>query len=45
VQAASAAAQGRLFGVCVFERLPVIIPEPPEWEMEHIAWQQVGRLL
>lgn len=41
VQAAAAASGGKLFGVCVLERLPVIIPDPPEWEQEHREWQQV----
>ncbi|KAL4856353.1 39S ribosomal protein L46 [Chlorella vulgaris] len=30
---------GKLVGVCVFERLPVVIPYDPEWEQEHRAWQ------
>lgn len=35
----AAAAAGKLVGVCVFERLPVVVPRPPEWELEYAAWQ------
>lgn len=38
--ASAAASSGKLFGVCLLERLPVVIPEDPEWQQEHYAWQQ-----
>ena len=44
LQAAAAAAgpaSGKLFGVCVLERLPVVVPEDPDWELEYRAWQAV----
>lgn len=28
-----------LRSACVFERLPVIMPEPPEWEVEYADWR------
>lgn len=42
---ATAAASGKLLGAVVFERLPVIIPEEPEWEREYREWQQVSWLV
>lgn len=27
-------------GACVLERLPVVVPRPSDWELEHAAWQQ-----
>lgn len=32
-------AADRLFGACVLERLPVIMPEVPEWETEYLGWK------
>ncbi|KAL4419359.1 hypothetical protein ABPG77_001586 [Micractinium sp. CCAP 211/92] len=40
---AAAAASSKLLGAVVFERLPVIIPEEPEWEREYREWQQSVR--
>lgn len=40
---AAAAASGKVLGAVVFERLPVIIPELPEWESSYLAWQQSVR--
>ena len=34
-------ASGKLFGACVLERLPVVVPEDPDWELEYRAWQAV----
>lgn len=28
-----------LHSACVFERLPVVMPAPPAWEVEYAAWQ------
>ena len=44
LQAAAAMAgpaSGKLFGACVLERLPVVVPEDPDWELEYRAWQAV----
>ncbi|KAL4440471.1 hypothetical protein ABPG75_003472 [Micractinium tetrahymenae] len=40
---AAAAASGKLMGAVVFERLPVVIPEEPEWELDYRQWQQAVR--
>lgn len=39
----AAASSGKLLGAVVFERLPVIIPEDPDWELEYREWQQSVR--
>ncbi|KAL6783976.1 MRPL46 [Auxenochlorella protothecoides x Auxenochlorella symbiontica] len=36
---AEAAAPGRVFGACVFERLPLVVPPHPDWEVEHSRWR------
>lgn len=41
----AAASSGKLLGAVVFERLPVIIPEDPDWELEYREWQQVSGAL
>jgi large subunit ribosomal protein L46 len=33
-------ASGPYYSACVFERLPIIMPLPAEWEMEYAAWRQ-----
>lgn len=38
---AAAAAAGKLYGACVLERLPVVVPESPAWEQEYMQWQAV----
>lgn len=37
---AAAASSGRLLGAVVLERLPVVFPYPPEWELEYAAWRE-----
>jgi len=35
---------GRLFGACVLERYPVIMPELPAWEKEYQEWSEEKQL-
>lgn len=37
-------ASGKLIGVCVLERLPVVVPDEPDWDIEYRAWQAVRTL-
>lgn len=40
---ASAASSSALYGSMLVERIPVVIPEPPEWEREYMEWAQARR--
>lgn len=36
----AAVAGSPLLSVCVFERLPVVMPQLPQWEVEYADWQE-----
>lgn len=40
LQATAAAAGSPLLSVCVFERLPVVMPQLPQWEVDYAEWQE-----
>jgi large subunit ribosomal protein L46 len=29
-----------LYSACIFERLPLVMPSPPQWELDYATWQE-----